>query len=141
VFLNFDDEESRKMIKVLLHLGIRIKYNGSSYDSSDKTLKYGSDVEADDRGVINCLARETKNFCDCMKKKKEAKEMAKLLRCYGCSELFPKEQIRICTGCKIDGYFSARFHSKECHKKHWPEHRIVCKYVAEIGQEKPPAKK
>ena len=65
LFLNLDDEESRKMIELLLLFGIRIKYEDSSHDNSDKIHKYNRDIQSgDDRGMINCLARETKNCCD-----------------------------------------------------------------------------
>ena len=114
LFLNLDDEESRKMIELLLLFGIRIKYEDSSHDNSDKIHKYNRDIQSgDSRGTINCLARETKNCCDCMKqKKKEAKGMAKLVRCDGCKELFPKKQMRDCIDCE-----HLRFHSKECFEK------------------------
>ena len=138
LFLNLDDEESRKMIELLLLFGIRIKYyKDSSDENSEKIHKYNRDIQSgDSRGTINCLARETKNCCDCMKqKKKEAKGMAKFFRCDGCYKLFPKKQMRDCIGCKI---FS--FHSKECYEKYWPEHSIHCKTYADIPQKKPQAK-
>ena len=129
LFLNLDDEESRKMIELLFLFGIGIKYGESSHDNSETILKYDRDIRSGDRGIILCLARE--NYCDCMKQKKEeAKEMVKHLRCDGCKKIFPREQMRDCIGCK-----NFSFHSKECYKKHWREHKIICKRLADISKE------
>ena len=129
LFLNFDGEESRKMIELLFLFGIGIKYGESSHDNSETILKYDRDIKSGDRGIINCLSRE--NYCDCMKQKKEeAKEMVKHLRCDGCKKIFPREQMRDCIGCK-----NFSFHSKECYKKHWREHKIICKRLADISRE------
>ena len=128
LFLNFDGEESRKMIELLFLFGIGIKYGESSHDNSETILKYDRDIRSGDRGIILCLARE--NYCDCMKQKKEeAKEMVKHLRCDGCKKIFPREQMRDCIGCK-----NFSFHSKECYKKHWREHKIICKRLADISK-------
>jgi hypothetical protein len=123
LFLNLDDEESQEMIGLLLLFGIRIKYEDSSRENSEKIHKYNRDIQSgDERGIINCLSRETKNCCDCMKqKKKEAKGMAKLVPCNGCNCFFPKKQMRDCIGCTFS------FHSKECYEKYWPKHKIDCK--------------
>ena len=129
LFLNFDGEKSRKMIVLLFLFGIGIKYGESSHDNSETILKYDRDIRSGDRGIILCLARE--NYCDCMKQKKEeAKEMVKHLRCDGCKKIFPREQMRDCIGCK-----NFSFHSKECYKKHWREHKIICKRLADISKE------
>ena len=49
-------------------------------------------VSTDDRGFINCLWKETKTFCDCMKDKKtEAEGMEKLDMCDGCKRFVPRK--------------------------------------------------
>lgn len=135
LFLNFNDTRSRRVVEVLLTHGIRIKYHTvpslqvtiSGDYTSEKYYKYCRDAVSGDRGIINCLARETKDFCDCMKQKKvEAHDMVKRGRCDGCWGLFPKDQLLECKGCHVD-----RYHSKECQTNDWPKHRLRCKAVQE----------
>jgi len=132
---NFMDENIKLLQKAvigkLLFLGIRMKYflipvsqgtdltHGSIHEK--KYYKYMRDIQTD-RGIINCLARETLPFCDCMKATKcEAKTMEKLGMCSGCSEEFPKTELRRCKGCGIVNYCST-----ECMKRDWSEHRHFC---------------
>ena len=76
-----------------------------------------------ERGVINCLSRETKPFCDCMKdKKKEAKGMDRMELCDGCNILFPREIMKECSGCNMYPMFC----SIGCYKESWPAHRERC---------------
>jgi hypothetical protein len=125
--------------QLLLQMGLDIKYldfksrrgsrshhqNMVLSDNIQQRMKYDRDINTDERGIINCLARETRDFCDCMKSRKsEAKEMDKVGRCAGCNDLFPKETLRLCNGCQ-----AAHFHSKDCLIKHWPTHKAFCKIL------------
>jgi hypothetical protein len=140
VYLNNNLEENtyaKSTVRQLLYLGITIKYYwipaslGEKYDK-EKYYKYCRDI-GDERGIINCLSRETKIFCDCMKpKKSEAKNMEKLDKCYGCKELFAKADLRFCIGCNV-----VKYCSKECHINSWPSHKSDCRMLST----KPAAKK
>ena len=125
----------------LLHMAIDIKYlfvvldahrSGGPAPDRDKLYRYylGIHNNADDRGVINCLSRETKPFCDCMKvKKTEADGMDKIEHCVGCNNIFPRKDMLKCSGCKI-----ALFCSNECQAKDWLEHRKDCKTLEKVGR-------
>jgi len=105
-------------MKVLLGLATVYKYSSDD----EKMKRYGRAIQLD-RGVINCLSRETKSFCDCMQAKKmEAKGMAKKERCVGCGIIFPRKDMKICKGCKISGYCN-----EDCQTKDWPKHRGNCR--------------
>lgn len=100
--------------------------SAKNYDNfckiSTKSLKYRRDVRDDYRGIINCLARETLPYCDCMKhKKEESKLMEKIGRCYGCDEQFSKQKLFACKGCTL-----AKYHSRECQIMDWPKHKYQC---------------
>lgn len=41
--------------------------------------------------------------------------------CASCNKMFRMDQLRRCSGCKVDNYCS-----KECQEKHWPQHRPLC---------------
>ena len=85
-----------------------------------KYLKYMRDVITD-RGVINCLARETP--CDCMKHRKlQAKSMEKVTVCQACNRVLPKEQALVCSGCGVASYCN-----RECQLGHWPSHKNICR--------------
>jgi hypothetical protein len=121
------------VVRQLLKLGMSVKYAyipkslGGEFNA-EIFLKHSNDIIANERGVINCLSRETKIFCECMKPKKtEAKDMEKLGRCFGCNELFQKEQLRLCTGCN-----TIKFCSKKCHSQKWNDHKVYCKVLREI---------
>ena len=76
-------------------------------------------MNIDDRGVINCLYRETKSYCICMQDKKlEADDMAKLERCLGCQHSFSRDGMTKCSGWEF-----VLFCTKDCQKKHWPAHK------------------
>ena len=71
---------------ILLLLAMLHKYS----DDPDKVKRYSIAMQLD-RGVINCLSRETKSFCECMQDKKtEAKGMAKTELCFGCDIIFQR---------------------------------------------------
>ena len=61
-------------MEILIHMAILMKYlNDNRVRRYQMEIKLGGD-----RGMINCLSRETKMFCNCMKgKKKEAQGMDK----------------------------------------------------------------
>ena len=64
-----------------------------------KCDKYSRDCLTN-RGIINCLFRETNTFCNCMKPyKEEAKAMEKLGMCMMCDQEFPKMQLKRCFRC------------------------------------------
>jgi hypothetical protein len=121
-------------VQQLLQLGISIKFACTSsirlsvVEGCDKDIgfKHIRDIN-DERGVINCLSRETKNFCDCMKPKKiEAKNMEKLGQCHGCKEWFQKADLLFCTGCN-----AVKYCSKECQRQKWNDHKVDCKRIRE----------
>jgi len=129
-----NDETTKLEVQMFLQLGFKIKYGyllrrslGKEFEY-DKIQKYGCDIfNGDERGIINCLFRETKEFCDCMKQKKmEALTMEKMERCSGCMELFPKKIMKKCEGCNMMVY-----HSTACYQKYWPTHRNYCKFKQE----------
>jgi len=85
--------------------------------------KYARDIETE-RGRIKFMAREI--TCKCMdEKKKEAKLMKKVAKCWCCETDFPKEKLLRCKGCD-----HVQYCSKECSITHWPEHREWCHSVS-----------
>ena len=106
-------------MKVLLSSATVYKHSSDP----DKVRRYGRAItQGDDRGVINCLSRETKSFCGCMQAKKmETKSMAKTDLCNGCGILFPRKDMLICGGCKIAVYCN-----EDCQTKDWPKHKEYC---------------
>jgi len=126
-------------LQELLQLGIRARYTmgprsvGKEVDI-EQAYKYIRDVHSDgnDRGTINCLYRETKEHCTCMKAKKaEAKEMIKMECCHGCRQNFPKTTMKKCEGCNVVVYCSTA-----CHKKKWHEHKDICERFQKHHQKK-----
>jgi len=124
----------------LLYMAIHIKYHlvvidalrsGGPAPDRDKLHRYdrGISNKNDDRGVINCLSRETRPFCDCMKDKKtEADGMPKVGTCTGCLHSFPRSGMKKCSGCKC-----AMFCTTEgCYDKYWPAHRETCQRMKKI---------
>mmetsp|Transcript_3132 Transcript_3132/g.3530 ORF Transcript_3132/g.3530 Transcript_3132/m.3530 type:complete len:239 (+) Transcript_3132:13-729(+) len=116
-----DNDLLKLRVRSMVRLGIICKYNG------DKINKYCRDIDTD-RGIIKCLARETLSAsCECMKASKlEAQAMEKLGGCFGCTQKFPKMQLRLCSRCKV-----AKFCSNECMKKNWSEHKANCNLLVE----------
>lgn len=51
--------------------------------------------------------------------------------CTGCGQSFPKK-LQKCSGCRMGSYCSS-----ECAKKHWPEHKEICKYTKQYLIEHP----
>ena len=116
-------------LEFILQLGLTIKYDaipqmiGEKVDN-EKWMKYSRDL-VNERGIINGLYRETKNYCDCMKMKKmEANDMDKMDLCHGCCKVFPKARTMVCDGCQAVVYCS-----KECSITDWPDHKSFCTYV------------
>ena len=111
-------------MKKLLNMAVMIKYieapeqiDLEKFDRYNDAIRYNGE-----RGIINCLSRETKPFCDCMKgKKKEAKGMAKMELCCGCLNYFPRTSMTECSGCT-----KVMFCSIECQTNAWPAHRERC---------------
>ena len=123
------DHASNDM-KELLVFAVDIKYVNEPLKSEgigaldhDKLRRYYRDIYNNgDRCIINCLSRETRSFCDCMKTKKtEAKGMEKTEYCFGCKHSFPRDGVMKCSGCKL-----AMFCLKSCYDKNWPKHREIC---------------
>ena len=126
-------------LPVLLDLAVQFKYfhtpllaqqrsDGPGPDH-DQLKRYLRDCSKNgERGVINCLSRETKLYCNCMQDKKmEAESMTKVHVCTGCDHTFPREGMKRCRGCKF-----AMFCTKGCYKASWPNpvnHREVCKEI------------
>ena len=118
-------------LDAILKLGLFIKYDvlpnmtgtGKIVDT-EQVRKYNRDLESE-RGIINCLYRETKQACDCMKTKKvEANGMDKTDLCHGCRKVFLKDKTKKCNGCDTQVYCS-----EECSIAHWPVHKPYCKFV------------
>ena len=64
--------------------------------------RYIRNIECDERGIINCLSRETKAYCDCMNdKKREVKGMDKTEFCVGCKIYFPRDGMMKCKAAKL----------------------------------------
>mmetsp|Transcript_34994 Transcript_34994/g.39082 ORF Transcript_34994/g.39082 Transcript_34994/m.39082 type:complete len:272 (+) Transcript_34994:700-1515(+) len=119
------------VMEVLLKLGLHSKYDyvPKTKDGS-KLCKFCRDIaNKNKRGIINCLARETKEFCLCMNQDKaEAKNMEKVVNCHGCNQFFPKEQLLKCNGC--DAVF---YHNRQCQIDHWPRHKRFCKEMKNVN--------
>ena len=122
----------------LLQMAIEIKYlfvpamvgSGGPALDQDKLNRYcrGIHTTVNDRGVINCLSRETKPFCDCMKvKKTEADGLEKTEFCWRCRHSFPRDGMLKCSGCKIVMYCN-----EDCQTKDWPRHRETCKTLEKV---------
>ena len=112
-------------LEIILQLGLHLKYNVIPHKTGKKTVddkkyhKYLRDSESD-RGIINCLYRET--CCDCMETKKiEANDMTKMDLCIGCRRIFPKARTKVCDGCQLVVYCS-----KKCSVHGWPRHELFC---------------
>jgi len=111
----------------ILQLGLVIKYDvlprmiGEKLDRK-QLRKYLRD-SATERGVINCLYRETKNHCGCMVTDKDrANDMDKMDFCHRCRKGCPKAETKVCDGCNAVVYCT-----EECQSKDWPRHREFCK--------------
>ena len=50
--------------------------------------------------------------------------------CTGCSKLFPRKDMKVCTGCRAE-----RYCSKECQKKTWSAHKTTCKALSKLRAE------
>jgi hypothetical protein len=118
---NLHDNDRRVIIIDLLTLGLTIR-NSRNKISNEQSSKYKRDIRTN-RGIINCLARETKTYCNCMKEGKDiARTMEKVGSCYGCGNEFPKETLSLCNGCQF-----VKYHSRECQINDWPIHKLHCK--------------
>ena len=108
----------------LLSVAVEIKYCFGPDLDIDKHNRYHHAIwYNEERGIINCLSRETKPFCDCMKgKKREAKSMDRMELCYECNILFPREIMKECSGCNMYPMFC----SIGCYKESWSVHRERC---------------
>ena len=148
LYLNLSSEEKERYYKLssreqkigtayfelllIIELGLNIKYifvpfldktksQQKSIDDREKAMKYLRDIGTE-RGLINCLHRETKQYCDCMASKKdEAKGMCKMERCNSCRREFLKKLMKKCDGCE-----SVVYCSKKCCKNDWSYHKIAC---------------
>ena len=116
-------------MKDLIFLAFRIKYfNFPLYEEETPDLaKYDRYHRAihnnDERGVINCLSKETKSYCNCMKEKKtEADNMEIIETCTGCNLNFPRSGMKKCSGCKFAMFCT----TEDCYAKYWPAHKEIC---------------
>mmetsp|Transcript_15832 Transcript_15832/g.17104 ORF Transcript_15832/g.17104 Transcript_15832/m.17104 type:complete len:255 (-) Transcript_15832:192-956(-) len=135
LYLNSID--STEEIQQLLELALSMRYIeqpmrkgvdvGPGSEGETKYKKYTTDVCLQ-RGMINCLARETP--CDCMKPKKlEAQKMDRTGICHGCLDEVPKNTLKLCTGCNM-----VKYCSRECQVNGWPEHREACKRMSQMDK-------
>jgi len=106
-----------KLIRYGLGLGLTMRYGSET----EKHMKYARDIHTE-RGIINCLHRETTMHCSCMEPYKEAaKTMDKVGVCYGCRNEFPKNRLFRCSQCR-----AVQYCGKDCMKEHWPKHKVYC---------------
>ena len=125
----------------LILLAVRIKcilfpkYSEEGDEKPDYTKfqrYYRAIDNNDERGVINCLSKETKSYCNCMKDKKtEADGMEKTDKCFGCKHSFPRSDMKKCSGCKFAMFCT----NEDCYEKHWPAHREYCKDITAAREE------
>ena len=113
----------KKNLQQILRLGLYSKYGLSPLSTDiEKREKYFRDIETD-RGIINCLYRETNTFCNCMKPFKiEATKMEKVGMCFGCKQEFLKTVLKLCNRCECVHYCS-----NKCMKTNWPFHKNYCR--------------
>jgi len=119
----------KHMSNIFFSLGIRMKYNcmnGLDVDPGSENYYLQAKYNRDKftyRGKINICARETKEFCNCMKEKKaEAKTTEKKGLCFGCQKEHPKIDLKYCGGC-----LKTQYCNKECQEKHWSkQHNCTC---------------
>ena len=111
-------------LETILKMGLTLKYlvipqsKGEKIDE-EQLRKYRRDVDSE-RGVINCLYRETS--CDCMVTDKDrANDMDKMDLCHGCRKRFPKATTMVCDGCQTVVYCS-----EECCVNDWSRHQTYC---------------
>ena len=121
----------------LLSVALEIKYlyarqfehqrSGGPAVDHDQAKRYRKQVYVGgDRGIINCLSRETKAYCTCMDDmKREAESMKKTEICGGCNRSVPRKGMLKCSGCNYLMYCN-----EECQNKHWPEHKHDCSGIA-----------
>ena len=114
-------------LELIIRFGLAVKHDvflqmtGQQVDV-EKLRKYNRDV-GNERGIINCLYRETKKVCECMATDKDqAKDMDKTDWCSACRKFFPKERTKICDGCEAVVYCSTK-----CSIADWPHHKLICK--------------
>ena len=130
-------------LRKVVYMGIAIRYHLIPgvvlKDECDdgKCTKYLRDILTE-RGLINCLARETKSHdCSCMDaKKEEAKTMGKVAECFGCKKSFPKHFLVKCSGCNF-----ATYCSPECQGNDWSSHKKECKAYLEKKKKKKESQK
>ena len=122
-------------MRLLLGKAIFIKYlieplrskrrPGPDYD---KLNRYVRAIMCNDRGIVNCLWRETKAHCVCMNdKKREVKRMEKTEFCVGCKIYFPRDGMMKCNSCN-----HAMFCTEGCYAKYGPAHSKECKDLEKI---------
>ena len=126
----------------ILKLGLSIKYYMSPPTKGEKIdyeqfCKYRRNVNSE-RGIINCLYRETKKHCGCMVTDKgRANNMEKMDLCHGCRIVFPKAKTKLCDGCTEVVYCSTK-----CSVDAWPRHKPYCTNAqGRINDEKTKKKK
>ena len=118
-------------LESILKLGLSMKYDAIAQIMGEKVdyerlAKYVRDSE-NERGIINCLYRETKNHCVCMATDKDrANDMDKMVVCNGCLKGFPKARTMICDGCMAVVYCR-----ENCSITHWPFHKSYCTVTQE----------
>ena len=119
-------------LKIIIGMGLNIKYilvpglnktqsQQERLNIHQKVVKYSRDIDTE-RGLIQCLHRETKQYCGCMATKNNvAKGMSKMERCEGCRNEFPKTLMKKCDGCEWVVYCG-----EQCQSNDWPYHQIAC---------------
>ena len=125
------DLQGSSQLRSSLRLGVDIRFlyipqlEGKDVSSGtacwDKYTSYCNEIRTE-RGFINCLARETKSHCGCMKDaRKKAKAMDKMGYCFGCKKCVPKDRMLVCSRCMAVDYCSV-----ECQRDNWTMHEVYC---------------
>lgn len=116
-------------MKDLIFLAFQIKYirlpvyEGEKPDLAKYDRYHRAIHNNDERGVINCLSKETKSYCNCMKEKKtEADNMEIIGTCTGCNLNFPRSGMKKCSGCEFAMFCT----TEDCYAKYWPAHKEIC---------------
>jgi len=115
---SFDQSSCMKMVQHVLGFGLSLKYD---FVDREKYMTYTRDIHTE-KGIVDCLSRETSEFCHCMENlKSKAEIMENVGMCYGCYQKFSKTTLNCCSRCHF-----AQYCGEKCMKKDWSYHEEFC---------------